>query len=272
MDMDILNDELNNNNDEMTFASTTLSLNSQDMNPVAANKQENMYLDDFMPIPKLLIPKFSILRLPIVPKPASVNILLDQQMDEVSDLSSVHNYIANQHHVANIQKFNKRIILHEKLKERFSGHRGNCLLSTLVEMAGLKDSFMEQSVQKKIMIEEFGRLVHFSQKRNMRIRTNAQFNLLKYIRQNEECEEITMIIKMVDEDCISSLSINSNDRARAVLRYLDKKNKRKGGNFIRYESRQALAKSRVRTKGQFLSKVRIDIKEVAQIVAKKKEN
>lgn len=151
------------------------------------------------------------------------------------------------------------------LKKRFCGNKGNRLICELIEIANkFSLDACSTNSNRVIMKREMGGLLDFSRRRNMRIKVCSQFNLYDHLQAQKLGIKQAKAMKQMEEDNCAELAYSYLDRARATRRYIDKRNKRRSNKFIRYDVRRKLANNRLRAKGKFLKKAKVDIMEVAK--------
>lgn len=157
-----------------------------------------------------------------------------------------------------------------RLKNRFTGKRGNELVISLIDMLEF-DLFKDIGSSSKFSVleKELETFLVFSNKRNMRIKVNAQFDLIHTIQNTLNESHVADITAFKEIINSKFRKYNSSELAHAKVRYLSKKIKRKNKESIRYEGRQVLANKRNRTKGKFAVKQRCDIVQLAKAMEAK---
>lgn len=264
MEIEIFNDELNNSHELGTYASTTHSLSAYEM-PFDSAEGMEKYIDEYLAIPKLLMPKFSILKLPLPPKTNPLIDLIDDGADGISDASSINAMDAPEEDVSVAHGFNKLPSLYKELKKRFTGRRGNHMIMELIDIAELDDQSANPTTPTtSVMINELERLLGFSRKRNMRVRVSSQFNLLATLELSNDNKETSPFINEVQAQIQDISNYTSMNRARAITRYLKKKSRRNNSEVVRYDVRRAIANNRTRAKGKFTKKERVNLVDIVK--------
>lgn len=159
------------------------------------------------------------------------------------------------------------------LRKRFCGNRGNSLICQLVELANKIHNPMASPITgRDILDAEMGGLLDFSRKRNMRVKVCAQFSLAEHLRAQSNDLCLSKNLNLIDEEFSAEMAYNHIDQARAMHRYIAKRNKRKSNTYIRYDVRRKLANNRLRVKGKFLKKAKVDIADVIRQLQEQKLN
>lgn len=162
----------------------------------------------------------------------------------------------------------KPVNLHEVLRRRFSGRKGNQLMMKLINM-GKKEILRPKGLAQLILVNELTSFLNFSEKRNMRTRTPAQFNFRDILREKIGCYESTFVLEILHQNEKQWKKYSPGDRARAIKRYKSKKTRRNSAVAIRYDIRHKLARGRVRANGKFMKKQKVDLAEVAKELSRK---
>lgn len=153
------------------------------------------------------------------------------------------------------------------LKNRFKGKKGNSLISELVDIAGKLNGVNKLPVtHHDILGKEMSTLLDFSKRRNMRLKAYSQFSLIEHIKDQKLDKNIYNVLKAVEDENYNDVTYNHWDRVRALGKYISKRNKRNSSNVIRYDIRRKLASSRLRVKGKFLKKAKIDLVEAVKLL------
>ena len=268
MDIDYIFEDTRSNHDQFTTTSTIKSMGSQEMLQ-EVNDKPKCHEDEFMAIPRLRIPKFSVLKEPIQKLENNKGEIKQINGERISGKVRPEVNDETKKLLSDSKKSLALFKLYSELKDRFDGRRGNELIMQLIGMAELH-RFNAHSITQKCstMVNEFRLLLDFSKKRNMRQRVPAQFSLIKHMENNKDNDSTTAMTQKVYTELDEIKIYSSFTRARALSTYLNKKKQRKSADFIRYYERQKLANTRLRTKGKFVKKARIDIKEVAKDITK----
>ena len=126
----------------------------------------------------------------------------------------------------------------------------------------------DEIATNQILLGEVGRLVEYENKMMYSKRANANFDLLVVLKahQKESDTELDQYIEI-------GKSINCRfcpfDRQRAIFLYKQKKKNRRNLSYIRYTVRKELASKRLRYKGKFIKKPRLDLQSIVNEVSLK---
>lgn len=161
--------------------------------------------------------------------------------------------------------------LHQELRDRFSGSNGNKHIMALLDLLQTNQCEDRSSTfSSQFVNSELKNLLAFSKKRNMRLKTDAQFNISNHIKSSAASFDAkSEFAKLSGALSAQTKAYNTRQMAKAKHRYLFKRNKRQSEKFIRYEERRQLANERTRVKGKFLKKNRIDVAKVAREMQRK---
>lgn len=263
MEFNYLDDEITSNHDYLTTMSTIKSSSSKDLDFEAINPVYN-FSEEMLVIPKLMIPKFSLLNtIPILSK-TTTNDFSIKTNDDLTDKPLVLQNTLDNQQLKNTKESVKMLQLYMEVKSRFEGKRGNDLVLKLLDMAGLhKFKEIDLLSNTLVMANEWRNLLSFSERRNMRRKAVAQFSLLDYIKVACSEAELIEMAKLVETEYKDTKIYGTADKARAVSLYLAKKQRRKSADYIRYGFRRALANTRERAHGKFVKKAHVDIRLVA---------
>jgi len=151
--------------------------------------------------------------------------------------------------------------LYSLLNNRFSGRKGNSNILKLVDLAKTSVSLNEAGPEQFLMIKELRNLLDFSLNRNLRTKVCSQFDLIETLRNNKQESMLDQVINTI-ECKHRHAKLKGFSRFFAIKRYLNKKDKRKITKITKYVSRSTFAANRPRFNGKFLSKPRVDIKQI----------
>lgn len=238
---------------------------------LSTDTQGNNFIKKLPFLPQLIIPKLSPM-LDMEPVKRTTSYMVSEHSIETVD------EVGGNWRKMNCGKISKVDVsdicverLYKDIRQRFTGSRGNKLIMSLVDTANLCNLNRElAAVNNSIVIKELTNLLAFSTKRNMRLKSNAQFDILDFAADARD------ILNSMDNKYQISEVLNTNakrynfkEMAKAKNHYICKRLKRKNKDFIRYEKRQFLANERIRTKGKFVKKNRVDVAQVAREMLKK---
>lgn len=120
----------------------------------------------------------------------------------------------------------------------------------------------------KLLARELLNFIDYEKRNRKRKKVRANFDLIDRILVDDEKNGGNLIDHL--EICRPlGRRFNFREKRRAVESYLVKKRKRKDSNYIRYRVRKELACKRLRFKGKFIKKPKIDLKEMALEFEKK---
>lgn len=122
----------------------------------------------------------------------------------------------------------------------------------------------------ELLLREINKTIVYDQKLQRRIRVNSGFDLLGELTTESE-SEASELSKYIKISTINLRRFSYVERQKAIKKYLSKKEKRKDFSFIRYTVRKELAKKRLRFKGKFVRKPKVDLKVMADDFEKKRE-
>ena len=127
-----------------------------------------------------------------------------------------------------------------------------------------QDLMMDRSIgTNSLLISELKTLIDFEKRQKKRRRVNASFDLMDIFKGD---------VLVEDEGMSKYLHIarpvlgkfNYYQRKQAIENYLIKKKKRKEFGYIRYKVRRELASKRVRCKGKFVKKPKVNLMLMAK--------
>lgn len=262
IDVDVY--EWHSHHDNLTNASTRQSFSSNEL-PSNYGSCPNDDPEDFLVIPRLVIPRFTSIKgseaFSLLKAEDSVRRIEQRQVDPIVVPVKDTDTDGTNSDNSEIDSFD----LYNNLKDRFSGHRGNSLLMSLIDMAELNTPKNRTRNPKSLILnQELEKLLNFSRKRNMRVQAFSEFHLLEYIKANADNNQTSSMLRAIDDLDYNVERYSTTEMAKAKHRYIQKKNRRIGKDYIRYKDRQELANTRVRVKGMFIKKVNINIAEVVK--------
>jgi hypothetical protein len=115
----------------------------------------------------------------------------------------------------------------------------------------------------KLLINELKALIEYESKQKKKRRVNASFDLLDLFREDVIVDKggIGAYLNIVKPKLVK---FGYHHRKQAIENYLIKKKKRKEFGYIRYKVRRELASKRVRCKGKFVKKPKVNLELMAQ--------
>lgn len=121
----------------------------------------------------------------------------------------------------------------------------------------------ENVFTNRLLVSELKALVEFEKKQKKKRRVNASFDLLDIFKDDVivEKEDMCMYLKIAKPKLAK---FNYHQRKKAIENYLMKKRKRKEFGYIRYKVRRELASQRVRCKGKFVKKPKVNLELMAK--------
>lgn len=125
-----------------------------------------------------------------------------------------------------------------------------------------------QTLINKLLARELLNFINYEKRTRKRKKVKANFTLIDRILLDDERNGGNLIEYL--EICRPlGRRFTIREKRRALDSYLVKKRKRKDSNYIRYRVRKELACKRLRHKGKFIKKPKIDLKEMALEFEKK---
>ena len=208
-------------------------------------------VEDLLMVPKMMFPKFTHLNLGL-PSGPSHTVTSDNRTDSWNDINTIRNLSRHKKGFEVPIKIQVNPII-SQLKERFVGKRGNPLISELLSIAEKNSSSnIDKEISTIILAKEFEHLLKFSERRNMKQKAYAQFDLFESIAESYSNDTYKTYIDYVADNHKAIPQYGFNLKQRAIRLYLRKKKVRNSTVAIKYEERRNLALTRKRYKGRFL--------------------
>lgn len=167
-------------------------------------------------------------------------------------------------HISTIENTNLEN-LSRKLQKTVQGSKNNKHLQSLINNPFVKEIISDRTIKANfVLIKEVEAFIRFEKnlKRKRRVRSN--FSLIDVILQERSDDNASVIGFFTELSRGIGGRFGFLERKRAIGKYLAKKERRKDLRFIRYHVRKELACKRLRHRGKFIKKPKVDLEEIAR--------
>lgn len=150
--------------------------------------------------------------------------------------------------------------LEDNLNDKNADQDFKKLLNTNILQKVLKE---KETTLNSILIKEVSNFIEEEKRTRKRRRVKAGFDLFSSII-NSELDKHPFLSKYLNIAKTDLYRFSAFKRKKAISIYTAKKLKRKELGFVRYKRRKELASKRLRFKGKFLKKPKVDLAKVAR--------
>ena len=158
-----------------------------------------------------------------------------------------------------------------KLKSVMNGQPVWENLTKVIDNGMIRDILDDKALYiNTLLIKELNFFINFEKNVKRRKRVRASFDLIKSVIDNISEENASVMGFYVELSKPLFNRYNYMEKKRAIRKYRVKRDKRKDPTYIRYRQRKELANKRLRHRGKFIKKPKLDLEQIAREFEKEK--